>query len=277
MCVNKGKKYHVNNINDSKNDTEYAYANFFKLRYSLNAQNVELSPPVKLWELQFLSNMKKVLQEYSHPACDNEYGLSISYAVSSSIDLEMEENLKLDEHLITGTFVIIFIMASILMSLGTTCITSPGMILPMAGIYSALFGLSSAFGLLSLIGFKNCNLSFTAPFLVIGVGIDDMFIIYSAYMNCLRESKVGRYQDIDLSDLISKTMMRSGVSITITSLTDFSAFMVGLIADFPSVQIFCAYIGVSILFCYLYQLTIFAGFLCVHTVRIKKVNKIYVQ
>jgi predicted RND superfamily exporter protein len=43
-----------------------------------------------------------------------------------------------------------------------------------------------------------------------------------------------------------------------------------MIADFKSVQIFCVYAAVSIAFCYFYQLTIFCGFLCVHTVRMKK-------
>lgn len=42
-----------------------------------------------------------------------------------------------------------------------------------------------------------------------------------------------------------------------------------MIADFKSVQIFCVYVAFSILFCYIYQLTIFSGFLVIHAKRIK--------
>jgi hypothetical protein len=42
---------------------------------------------------------------------------------------------------------------------------------------------------------------------------------------------------------ISIALKKSGVSITITSLTDFIAFMVGISASFKSVQIFSVYAG----------------------------------
>lgn len=49
---------------------------------------------------------------------------------------------------------------------------------------------------------------------------------------------------------ISIALKKSGVSITITSVTDFIAFMVGLFASFKSVQIFSVYAGtfVAIIF-----------------------------
>ena len=39
---------------------------------------------------------------------------------------------------------------------------------------SATFGVTSAFGLLSLLGYRGCNLMFVTPFLIFGIGIDDM-------------------------------------------------------------------------------------------------------
>ena len=66
------------------------------------------------------------------------------------------------------------------------------------------------------------------------------------------------------------------MSITITSLTDFVAFMVGVTTDFKSVQIFCVYAGLSIFFCYFYQLTFFSGFLCLHLKRIEKKHNAFI-
>jgi len=66
------------------------------------------------------------------------------------------------------------VVATALMSVNATWITAPGFMLPTAGLVSALFGVTSAFGLLSWVGYDACNLIFVIPFLVFGVGIDDM-------------------------------------------------------------------------------------------------------
>ena len=94
-----------------------------------------------------------------------------------------------------------------------------------------------------------------------------MFIIYSSFVNTNSKRRELR---INKNDIIKTTLARSGVSITLTSLTDFVAFLVGVTTDFPGVQIFCVYAGFSILFCYFYQLTFFAGFLCIHLKRVEK-------
>lgn len=159
-----------------------------------------------------------------------------------------------------------------------------------------MFGVTSSFGLMAWIGYDGCNLIFVIPFLVIGLGIDDMFIIYATYLSCYQKklneswqsSKVlqnskneknlnnsHKLESQIISDLITTTLAKSGVSITITSLTDFVAFLVGLTTNFKSVQIFCVYAGFAILFCYLYQITIFCGFLCLHIKRILKNRNSY--
>lgn len=47
------------------------------------------------------------------------------------------------------------------------------------------------------------------------------------------------------SERISEALRKCGVSVTITSITDFVAFLIGLTADFRSVQIFCVYAGMK--------------------------------
>ena len=156
------------------------------------------------------------------------------------------------------------------MSVNTNCLTSPGMLLPMSGIFSALFGITSSFGLLSFIGYPGCNLIFVIPFLVIGIGIDDMFIIYSSFQKAFKEIKKEDEGEFYLQKLLVYSLSKSGVSITITSLTDVIAFLVGLTTNFRGVQIFCLYVSFAILFCYFYQLTLFSGCLCLHIKRIQK-------
>ena len=64
---------------------------------------------------------------------------------------------------------LIVIFATILMSLDSNMLAPPWIISPMAGILSAFFGVSSSFGLLSLLEYPACNLVGVIPFLVLGM------------------------------------------------------------------------------------------------------------
>lgn len=62
-----------------------------------------------------------------------------------------------------------------------------------------------------------------------------MFIIYAAFSHTNEKSST--------EERISEALRKSGASVTITSVTDFVAFLIGLTSDFKSVQIFCVYTG----------------------------------
>ncbi|PIO58261.1 hypothetical protein TELCIR_20307 [Teladorsagia circumcincta] len=83
------------------------------------------------------------------------------------------------------------------------------------------------------------------------VGVDNVFILLSAW----RSSPTHQ----SLQKRMEETFADAGVSITVTSLTDFISFAVGCATPFPSVQMFCAYAVTAVLFTYVYQLTFFAG------------------
>ena len=273
----------MNSFNESENGKVPGYSRSLKLRYSLKSQLENADKLVKLWEIEFLKNMKN-LMFHSNKASgssnlsfninnecsdDNKSILKIVYATSQSLDLEIDSNAKLDTNLISGTFMLTIIFASILMSFNTNWITSPGFLLPFSGIMSAIFGLTSGFGFLAMIGYKGCSLIFVIPYLVLGIGIDDMFIIYSSFTYAFKHKSNEQKTDKFVSELIKETLRKSGVSITITSLTDFVAFIVGITTGFKSVQIFCVYAAFSIAFCFFYQCCLFSSVLCLHAKRIE--------
>lgn len=276
IIVKLGKHFRINLFNESQNGKYPAYAKAIKLRYNLKSTYENPDKIVIEWEKELLKNIQNVVN--SQPACDpsNKYlkSIKITYGTSQSLDTEMAANVGLDSILISGTFMLIMLFSSILMSLNSNCITSPGVILPLSGISSAIFGMTSAFGLLSYLNYPGCNLIFVIPFLVFGIGIDDMFIIYSSfthiYRTHLKKEQCLEDSNALVASFISSTLAKSAVSVTITSLTDFVAFIVGVTTGFRSVEIFCMYAGFSILFCYFYQLTFFSGFLCLHLKRIQK-------
>ena len=57
----------------------------------------------------------------------------------------------------------------------------------------------------------------------VGIGVDNMFVFVAAYDNLSSEEKKG----LEVSEKIALMVKHAGVSILITSLTDFSAFAIG--------------------------------------------------
>lgn len=100
-------------------------------------------------------------------------------------------------------------------------------------------------------------------FIIMGLGVDDIFVIMSALREIKSESK-----DLQLSEKIGLTLEKAGASITITSLTDIIAFFVGGTTVLPSLKSFCIFAAVCILMTYVYVVTFFVAFLTLDEIRV---------
>lgn len=90
------------------------------------------------------------------------------------------------------------------------------------GLASVAMAILVSFGLCSALGIFYGPVHSILPFLLMGIGIDDMFVIVQCFGNLSKED-LKRSLPIQ----IGITMKHAGVSITITSITDFLAFVVG--------------------------------------------------
>ncbi|XP_039645404.1 patched domain-containing protein 3 [Perca fluviatilis] len=124
------------------------------------------------------------------------------------------------------------------------------------GVLSSGLAIVSSFGLLLYIGVPFVITVANSPFLILGIGLNNMFIM------------VSDWQHTNVKDPVPKRMAHSYkeaiMSITITTLTDVFKFSIGVTSDFPSVQSFCLYTSVSIIFCYVYTITFFGAFLALN-------------
>ena len=64
------------------------------------------------------------------------------------------------------------------------------------------------------------------PFLLLGLGIDDMFVTVQAYDTA---EKIGgeAWREKSVHERMASALKDAGVGITLTSLTDFTAFIIG--------------------------------------------------
>lgn len=70
-------------------------------------------------------------------------------------------------------------------------------------------------------------------------------------------------RELFLEDRMEQAMRHAAVSITITSVTDSLAFLIGAVTPLPAVTYFCLYSSVAILFIYAYFMTIFIAILSI--------------
>lgn len=135
-----------------------------------------------------------------------------------------------------------------------------------AGIFAVAMGLIMSIGLTAMISLPYSPMHAILPFLCLGIGIDDMFVIVQCWYNLSEEEKVGK----SLHEQIGETMKHAGVAITVTSITDVFAFGIGAVTILPGLQSFCVAAAVAIGSIYLLQSSWFVAWLSIDQRRISK-------
>lgn len=120
----------------------------------------------------------------------------------------------------------------------------------------------SAIGLMSMFNMKFQSIVVAALFLVLSVGIDDIFILTRAWNRTDHRNPVPERMATALED--------AGPSITISALTNIMSFGIGAASDTPAVRTFCVFSAVAIFICYVFQLVLLSAILCLGGLREEK-------
>lgn len=139
---------------------------------------------------------------------------------------------------------IMLIVAYSMLVLGSCDPVGCRVLAPVIGIFSTLLAFGVSYGFCCLIGLKVVTTHNLLPFLLLGIGVDDMYVI----------AAVADQQGLRLpaEKLVGNTLRVAGVSIFVTSLTDCIAFMVNGISRLPSVQSFGIFAGVGVIFDFIF-------------------------
>jgi len=134
--------------------------------------------------------------------------------------------------------------------------------LAIAGIAGIFMGLAIAMGLSSMFGYAYTPMHGMLPFLCLGIGIDDMFVIVQCWSNLRLDASTSIQEKMGLA------LQHAGVSITVTSLTDIFAFGVGAISIMPGLESFCVSTAFGLAAIFLLQISWFVAWMSLDEARV---------
>ncbi|XP_023225988.1 patched domain-containing protein 3-like [Centruroides sculpturatus] len=227
-----------------------------RLYYPLESATEEKKDMALKWEESLLETLTKV----------NLNNIEVYKFLSQSVNNEIN---RIGESI----FSIMVISAPIMLIFAAVSCLSTDVLcskpwLGIAGCVSPFISTVAAFGLLTYCKVNYFALNAIILFLMLGIGVDDSFILLAAW----------RRTDVKASvpDRMKEAYAEAAVSITITSLTNFFAFCMGFMTPYNCIHIFSAYSALAIIFDYIYQLLFFGGLMALDGYREKhKLHSIF--
>ncbi|XP_042768737.1 protein patched homolog 1 isoform X4 [Panthera leo] len=113
----------------------------------------------------------------------------------------------------------------------------------LAGVLLVALSVAAGLGLCSLIGISfNAATTQVLPFLALGVGVDDVFLLAHAF------SETGQNKRIPFEDRTGECLKRTGASVALTSISNVTAFFMAALIPIPALRAFSLQVVVIFLF-----------------------------
>lgn len=208
------------------------------------------------FEAEYLKTMARLKKELETDDIKIYYAAGRSYGDISAATLFQEF-----DKLFLGA---ILMMAYMIVILSRFCWVELRFQLTSIGILNVGMAYASGCGLSSFFLFYSPVHS-SLFFIILGLGVDDIFVIMAAMRKVQAE-----HSELNLTEKIGRAMQKGGASITITSLTDIIAFLVGGTTVLPSLRSFCVFAALCILMTYIYVVTFFVAVLTIDERRVEQ-------
>ena len=136
------------------------------------------------------------------------------------------------------------------------------------GMFCVFLAQMASYGVCSALGLIFSPMHNIIPFLLMGIGIDDMFVIVQSHVNLEHSDPSWKEKPVD--QLVGETLKHAGVAITITSVTDLVVFLIGASTVLPALRSFCIFCAFGVFFVYILQAVFFTAFLSLDIKRVRE-------
>uniref|UniRef100_A0A669C790 Niemann-Pick disease, type C1 n=1 Tax=Oreochromis niloticus TaxID=8128 RepID=A0A669C790_ORENI len=232
-------------------DTNYNNATALVITFPINNY---LNDTVRLekalaWENEFIKFMKN----FSNP------NLTIAFSAERSIEDEINRESNSDINTVVLSYGIMFIYISL--ALGhihsfRRVLVDSKISLGIAGILIVLSSVACSLGIFSYCGVPLTLIVIEViPFLVLAVGVDNIFIIVQTYQ------RDERMPQEELHQQIGRILGDIAPSLFLSSFSETVAFFLGALSSMPAVRTFSMFAGLAVFIDFLLQISCFVSLL----------------
>jgi len=237
------------------NDGKVVSAEAFTISYFLADRleiidNAESDPINDAWEEDvFLETARSVPTAFSE--------LRVDYFATRSFNDEFGTAITGDIVLVQVSYVMAFLFLGASMG-RIVCGTGSRWTMALAALITVVLSTAAGFGISSLLGLFYGPVHSLLPFILLGIGVDDAFVIVNAF-NRERKTKRIAEDNTKMAERAARSLARAGASITVTSATDLVAFAISSRSSLPALASFCGYAAICIFFLWFFAATFFSG------------------
>ncbi|UYV80301.1 NPC1 [Cordylochernes scorpioides] len=220
-----------------------------------NERKKEDNWPAMAWEAEYL----RFLQAF------HGQHLDVAFMSMRSIEDELDRSSHSDILTVAISYIIMFIYIAV--SLGeiksfSTLLVDSKISLGFVGVVIVMLSVTSSLGIFCYIGTPATLIIIeVVPFLVLAVGVDNIFILVQAFQ------RDDRRQGEELEEQIGRVVGEVAPSMMLSSLSMASCFFIGAVTEMPAVRIFALYAGVALVINFFLQMSCFLALFTLDTRR----------
>ena len=201
-----------------RSGTRITGANVLQLLYFISdPREDDINRKVLEWEKRFLDKMSSLSS-----AC-----FEVFYEAERSKDDAIADNSGTEMILVPITFIIMILFACIMLGKFFNPLTGHSL-LANSGVFAVALGILAGIGIGMWCRVTFVNMVVVLPYLVLSIGIDDMFILVDELDRQPREFGVVK--------TVKEVMSHTGATVTMTTMTDLVAFAVSTLSAFPAIR-----------------------------------------
>ncbi|CAB4020925.1 Niemann-Pick C1 [Paramuricea clavata] len=226
----------------------YTDAKVLVVTFVINNHNDDSkNDKAKAWEKEFLNYMKN----FKDPDLD------VAFRAERSIEDEIERESHADIYTIIVSYLIMFLYITFALGQINQCdrfMIDSKFSLAFGGIMIVLGSVLCSLGIFSFAN-KPATLIIieVVPFLVLAVGVDNIFILVQKYQRDLQQPGE------TVSNQIGRVLGEVAPSMLLTSTSEAVAFAFGALSSMPAVKVFSLYASVAVFVNFLLQVTCFVA------------------
>ncbi|KAG8516795.1 NPC intracellular cholesterol transporter 1, partial [Galemys pyrenaicus] len=232
-------------------DQNYNNATALVITFPVNNyyNDTEKLQRAQAWEKEFINFVKN----YKNP------NLTISFTAERSIEDELNRESNSDVFTVVISYAVMFLYISIALGHIKSChrfLVDSKISLGIAGILIVLSSVACSLGIFSYIGIPLTLIVIEViPFLVLAVGVDNIFILVQTYQ------RDERLQGETLDQQLGRVLGEVAPSMFLSSFSETVAFFLGALSTMPAVHTFSLFAGMAVFIDFLLQITCFVSLL----------------